>query len=205
MALEHTYSKPTSAKRTMWAMRISPRIKYLAEIAARSQGKTLSNFVEGILEESFKKITVLDQREAMPGLGGSHQAVHGKTLAELGDALYQNTDAARFLALVNIAPWLLSDAEHKLLRILQHSDYYSPLSNSLRILHDGRIQQHWEMLVAIRDGEADIDILPKDQRPRASVAFGMLSEPERVALYKADPVKYKRQREAYNQAMKGNR
>ena len=179
-------------------MKISPRLKYLAGIAARANAMTLSGYVEATLEKSFETIKISDGQEGYDG-----EVNPGKTLAELGDTLYQATEASRFLALVSVAPWLVSDGESRLLRVLQHSEYFAPFSKSARILHSGRIQEHWTILAAIRDGEAEIDILPVSQRPRVDLAFGLMGDKERVALYKSNPTKFKRDSDAYQKAMKG--
>jgi hypothetical protein len=184
----------------MWSMKISPRLKYLAGLAARAQGKTLSGYVEATLEKSFEGIKITDDQE-----GYNSEPKPGKTLAELAEALYPGTEAGRFIALVHTAPWLFDDGESRLLRILQHSDYFAPLSKGARILNSNRIQEHWTILAAIRDGEADIDILPEHQRPSTALAFGLMGDKERIALYKSDPAKFKRESEAYKRAMKGGK
>jgi hypothetical protein len=200
MALEISYAQRTPEKRAMWAMKISPKVKYLAGIAARAQGKTLSGYVEATIEASFAGVKITDDQEGSDG-----KTIPGYTLAELANTLYKGTEATRFLALVKVAPWLISDGESKLLRVLQHSEFFAPPSKGSRILHPGRIQEHWTLLAAIRDGEADVDILPASQRPNAALAFGLMGDPERIALYKTDPAKFKRESAAYAKAMKGNK
>lgn len=184
----------------MIGLRLDPKTLYLVELARKvkqNEFDTQTDYVKWALGVSFEKIKIEDDREGLDG-----RIVPGKTLAELAEKLYRGTEATRFWTLVSVAPWLVSDGESKLLRILQHSDYFAPLSNGTRTVHFGRIQEHWTVLSAIRDGEADIDILPADQRPSAALAFGLKDEAERVSLYKSDPAKYKREREAYEKAMK---
>lgn len=185
--------------------RLDARLKFLADLAARSQGRKLGNFVEMAVEEALKTVVIIDEREPNAGIDEAYQPMHGKTLAEVADSLWSPNEAIRFLNVVHTAPWLLTNGESKLLRILQHSDYFAPLVKGARILHPGRIQEHWTVLAAIRDGEAVIDILPATQRPSAALAFGLMGDAERVALYKSDPTKFKRDSTAYAKAMKGNK
>ncbi|MCL2659323.1 MAG: hypothetical protein FWD64_02215 [Acidobacteriaceae bacterium] len=194
MTTKIRYSARQDEKRKVWAISISPKVKYLAELAARASGKTLSGYIGDVLQASFKTLKIeLDGPEDYAG-----KIVRGRTLERLADELYKDTEHGRFLALATIAPWLLSGGEMKLDNILRHSAYFAPCG----ILHSGRIEQHWTTLAAIRDGEAEIDILPKAQRPAASLSFGLLNEQERVALYKSDPARFKREREAYEKALK---
>lgn len=201
MTPENSYAARTGEKREIWSMKISPRLKYLAGIAARADGKTLSSYVEAVLVASFASVRITDDHE-----GFDSKTIPGKTLAELADKFYTGSEADRFIALLNVAPWLVSDGESRLLRILEHSDHYYPqLSKGHHVWHSERIREDWPMLAAIRDGEAELDILPKAKRPNAALAFGLKSEKERVALYKSDPAKYKRESEAYQRAMKGGK
>lgn len=39
-------------------MRISPRLRYLTELAARARNESLTEYIENALEESFKKVSV---------------------------------------------------------------------------------------------------------------------------------------------------
>lgn len=178
MSAEQNYAIRSDEKRQLWSMKISPKLRYIAGIAARADGKTLSHYVESLLEKSFATITIT---EAEPD-----EEIPAKTLAELAETLYSGTEANRFLTLVRMAPWLVSDGESKLLRILRHSDYYAPKG----FLHGGRIQENWETLAAIRDGEADVDILPIAHQPRGPLAFGMKGDKEKIALYRNDPAKF---------------
>jgi hypothetical protein len=182
--------------------RLDARLKFLADLAARSQGRKLGNFVEMAVENALQTVVIVDERELNAGTEGVYSPMHGKTLADVADSLWSRNEAIRFLNVFHTVPWLLTDGESKLLRILQHSDYFAPLVKGARILHSGRIQEHWTVLAAIRDGEANVYILPVDQRPSGALAFGLMSEAERVALYKSDPAKYKRESAVYTKAMK---
>ena len=184
-------------------IRLDSRANYLVEIARRATGSkfdTLTDYMKWALEVSFNEIKIEDDQEGYDG-----KQIPGRTLAQLADALYQGTEAERFLALVKLAPWLISNGESKLLRILQHSDYFAVRVNGSPVLNEARIQEHWLMLAAIRDGKADIDILLPDQQPRKELAFGLMGDAERIALYKSDKARYKRESEAYTRAMKGGK
>jgi hypothetical protein len=185
--------------------RLDAKLKFLADFVARNQKRKLGNFVEMAVKEAVKKAakTIVISDEDEPGYDGkpSSDPINAKTLADLQDNLWSPDEATRFLNVVHIAPSYLGDRDNMLLRILQHSDYFAPS----RVLHAGRIQEHWNVLAAIRDGKADIGILPNEQRPSAALAFGLMGDAERIALYKSDPAKFKRDSEAYKKAMKGKK
>lgn len=179
-------------------IRLDARTIHLVEIAMRATGKkfaTVSDYIRWTLELSFQEIKIVPDEKDLEG-----NVEQGKTLSELAETLYQGNEALQFLALVQVAPWLMSEGESKLERILRHSDYFAPSHKGA--LHEGRVQQHWATLAAIRDGEVDIDILPEGQRPKPALAFGLLGDAERIALYKSSPKIFKAQSEAYKKAMK---
>ena len=181
--------------------RLDAKLKFLSELAARSQGRKLSNFVESALREALGSVIVEDEREATHGNEPDYSPVRGRTLADIADTLYSTDDAVRFYNVATMVPWLATEGEAKLLAILIHSDYFAPA----RVLHASRVREDWEMLAAIRDGEAEMDILPAAHQPKGALLFGLKSSTERVALYKSDHVKFKRESEAYNKAMKGTK
>ncbi len=191
MSTEQAYAPRGEERRELWSMKMSPRVKYLATLAARARGVTLSALVEAALEREFKEVTIEDQRDS----AGS------RNLAELGDTFYAPTEADRFLSLVGVAPWLSADADMTLLRILRHSPYYGPKG----VLHAGRIRHDWETLSAIRHGQLGIDILPPDHQPPAALLFGLMGDRERTELYRVDPDRFKQESAAYHKAMKARK
>jgi len=201
MAIERGYSGRTDERRVLWSMKMGTRLKYLATLAARAKGITLAAFIEEAMYSQFASIIVEDDREAQPGEESSYEPIRGRSLTDLADELYRDTEPDRFLALMNIAPWLASDGEMRLNSIIRHSDYFAPG----RVTHRGRVKEHWTVLSSIRDGKADVDILSEDQQPKGAMAFGLLTGTERNALYKSDPATFKRMNDAYSKAMKGRK
>ncbi len=175
--------------------RLDARLKFLADLAARSQHRKLSNYVEQTLEQSFANVLIEDEREPNTGTG---ERPYGKSLADMADQLWDVNESTRFLNVVHTAPWLVTDGESKLLRVVQHSDYYAPKG----LLDGGRIADDWEMLRAIADGMAEIDLLPADRWPSKALLFGLLGDKERIALYKKDKDEFQKQSNAYAKAMK---
>jgi hypothetical protein len=177
------------------SFRVDARLRFLSDLAARSQGRKLSNYVEQSLEQSLSNVLIEDEREPNTEI---HERRYGRSLADLADQLWDANESTRFLNVVRIAPWLVSDGESNLLHFLRHSDYYAPggLLSSLRIAND------WEMLRPIADGTAGIDILPPDRWPSKALLFGLLGDKERIALYRKGKDEFQKQSNAYTKAMK---
>ena len=188
--------------------RLDGRLKALGEVAARLQGRKLSNFLECVLERAFHDVIVDGkQREVTPGHKPANQAELGApdsfggiTLAQIADELWSPDEATFFYNRAMMTPGAFSEGELKLWNVLWHSDHYAPE----REVSLERVKVDWQPnLVAIRDGEAEVDILPKSFQPKGELKFGLLSGNQRIELYKSDPVRFKRESEAYMVARKG--
>jgi hypothetical protein len=175
--------------------RLDARLKFLTGLAARSQGRKLSNYVEQSLEQSFANVLIEDEREPNTE---TNAKPYGKSLADMADQLWDVNESTRFLNVVHTAPWLITDGESKLLSVVRHSDYYAPKGR----LDSGRIADDWEMLRAIADGTAEFDLLPPDRRPSKALLFGLLGDKERVTLYRKDKDEFQKQSNAYTKGMK---
>jgi len=57
--------KPKAAgpRTEVFAMRLDPKLKYLAEIAARKQRRSLANFIEWALDEALKNVKLVESGE----------------------------------------------------------------------------------------------------------------------------------------------
>lgn len=90
-------------------IRLDPKMKYLAEIAARKQRRTLSSFIERAVERSFEGVTLLDYR-----LENSPNMREDKTLVGLSHSLWSPDESERLLRLAILCPELLSEAEEEI-------------------------------------------------------------------------------------------
>lgn len=144
-------------------VRLDPKLRFSAELAARKQRRTLSSFIEWAIAEAIKHVHVTN----VDNEAGS-----------VKDAVKIVWDVEEADRLVNLAlnfPELLTFDEESLWKIInEHNDfwydpqdYYGPdhvpddLSTKDRInLH--RLRENWETLQKIMDGEAKISDLTKD-------------------------------------------
>ena len=102
------------AKRTeMVSVRLAPGLRYAAEIAARSQRRTVSSLIEVAVEAYLHTLEV-----AKPG---AEQGERPVKLMKLMDSLWDPDEADRFVKLAENHRWLLeNEEEHRWKAIQEH-------------------------------------------------------------------------------------
>jgi hypothetical protein len=93
-------------------MRIDPKLKYLAEIAAREQERTLTSFIERAVRSALTPESV--QEEPTPGT----EIKTRRVLPMWMDGLWDVDEADRFFLLATIRPDLLTVAEQTTWKVL---------------------------------------------------------------------------------------
>lgn len=92
-------------------VRFDPKLRYLAELAARKQRRTVSSFIEWAVEEALKNIVLQDN--------DNNEVI---TLAEEVDSLWDVDEAERFARLAAFHPELLSHDEQVLWKVIYDSN-----------------------------------------------------------------------------------
>jgi hypothetical protein len=132
------------AKRTeMVAVRLVPKLKYAAEIAARSQRRTVSSLVEVAVAAYLPTLSI-----AEPDEEGQERPIK---LMALMDSLWDPDESDRFVTLAENHRWLLlNEEEHRWKAIREHFGAKGPLTREqrreLRPLYDGIKKQVSETL-----------------------------------------------------------
>jgi hypothetical protein len=88
-------------------VRLDPKLRYLAELAARKQRRTLSSFVEWAIEEILKTI----------------QLPEGENLASMAEALWDVDEPDRFVKLALLYPDMLTHDEQVLWKLITENGY----------------------------------------------------------------------------------
>jgi hypothetical protein len=141
-------------------VRLDPKLRYLAELAARLHRRTLSSYVEWAIEAS------LDNNVLKPDFNG-----RGPSIKDDAEYLWDVDDADRFAKLALRYPSLLTHEEQvrwKLIRengCLWKGSYSPPRWEwTWRVEEDSfifpRLRQHWATFCAVAEGNADQDQLP---------------------------------------------
>ena len=139
-------------------VRLDPKLRYLAELAARKHRRTLSSYVEWAVEQSLEKIHLDKDR----------------TLVDEADGLWDVDEADRFANLALRHPDLLTHSEQIKWKLIATNDYFwtgpfemdrdrygnRPVAGNELILE--RLRQHWETLGKVADRDEDASALPTE-------------------------------------------
>ena len=102
--------KPRAAgpRTEVFAMRLDPKLKYLAEIAARKQRRSLANFVEWAIEQALARVQLVES-----GFNGE-----GTTVTDASPQLWALDGPDRLIKLATHYPDLLSYEEQLIWRVI---------------------------------------------------------------------------------------
>lgn len=139
-------------------VRLDPKLRYLAELAARKQRRTLSSFIEWAIEDSLNRVY---PREG----NGNYQT----SLADEAGYLWDVDDSDRFAKLALRYPDMLTHDEQVVWKLIRENGYlwrgnYSTGEWSWQVeersLVFERLRENWEQFCAVAKGEADRSTLP---------------------------------------------
>lgn len=144
-------------------VRLDPKLRYLAELAALKHRRTLSSFIEWAVEESLKTMTIDE--------GDDEARVPSSTLAEHARYLWDVEDADRFAKLALRFPELLTHEEQKRWKLIRENGFlwrgdFKNSDNEWRwnvyessLLYE-RLRKYWDTFCAVARGEQSADKLP---------------------------------------------
>lgn len=136
-------------------VRLDPKLRFAAELAARKQRRTLSSFVEWAVEEAIKKVFTGDSQ----------------TIEMIVSRIWDVEDADRFVKLALDSPELLTFDEERLWKIIsekacfwyQDWDHGGGWELTENHLNFKEIRENWPILNKIIAGEATTADLPNDE------------------------------------------
>ena len=141
-------------------VRLDPKLRYLAEIAARKQRRTLSSFIEWAIEDTLKRFPLKEGPDWLVSVG-----------AEAED-LWDVDAADRLVKLALKYPELLTHDEQILWKLIRENGFLWrgrfesssgrwewSLTQSKFMF--SRLREHWEKFLAVAVGEQPASILPK--------------------------------------------
>lgn len=144
-------------------VRLDPKLRYLAELAARKQRRTLSSFIEWAIEDALSRVLLRE--------GNGYNNDYGISIADAAPVLWDVDDADRFAKLALNYPHLLTHDEQILWKLVRENGYlwrgkYRAVDNNWsweieeRSLIFQRLREHWDAFVAVSKGEGDKGSLP---------------------------------------------
>lgn len=142
-------------------VRLDPKLRYLAELAARKQRRTLSSFIEWAVEDSLSRVIIQDGGGAFDGVNIADEAAY----------LWDVDEADRFAKLALRYPYLLTHDEQILWKLIQENGYlwrgkYAGSDNEWIWvvgeggLNFGRLREHWDKFKAVAEGREVKSTLP---------------------------------------------
>ena len=132
-------TKVGAPRTEVFAMRFDPKLKYLAEIAARRQRRSLANFVEWAIEQALTSVPINDR---------------GETVMDASGQLWALDEPDRLINLAFKYPDLLSYDEQLIWRVIcDHSVYGKEMKMIIRFKHDegmdmGLVRACWQEIKA---------------------------------------------------------
>jgi hypothetical protein len=191
--------KVEAIRDTQLGFRTTKRIKALAEIAALEQGMTLSTYVELLLQASFDSLHVdgdEDDREANPGSDAPSRPITytgGRPLSIAADDLYDDDDVTCLFKRV-LKPRYLSGQQLRMLDLLRLSHTFH---SKRGVFNESAIRQHWDTLIALLEGKPVIESKRNELFPDVDIEFALMSESQRISLYKSNPEEFTRRSQAH--------
>jgi hypothetical protein len=134
-------------------VRFDPKLRYLAELAARKQRRTVSSFIEWAVEDALTRVVLLYDF----GPGATDRTVASET-----EKLWDVDEADRFLKLAMSYPDLLTHDEQVLWKLVRENGLYPAADpdESGEVPDLRRLRNCWETLKKIAAGELPRSALP---------------------------------------------
>jgi len=111
-------------------LRISPKLRYLCELAARKQQRSLSNFIEWAARHALTD-SAMDP-EPTPGL----LPIFGVPLPLWNEVLWSEEESERLFKLANLEPSLMNPTESLIWKAYAKALVTSGRESSLETFHD---------------------------------------------------------------------
>ena len=148
-------------------LRLDPRLRYLTELAARKQRRTVSSFIEWAVEQALPLVMLKGDSSS-----GHSDLLHASVI------LWDPIAADRLAKLGLYSPDLLTYGEQVLWKLIQECEPLwlvafnqrktLPPQEQDKVLLYPALRLHWEALQKVAAGEADISILPGQEEARKS-------------------------------------
>lgn len=159
MATERKKGNKGTARSELVAVRFDPRTKYLLELAARTQRRSMANFIEWAVEEAFKQVQ-LDETT---------------TIESAAQDLWFNHPVDRLIRLQQRYPSLLTFDEQQLIDVINRVLQAARLDTQ-KARESGQqsafIEAHWGFITK----SLELNIDPSD------IALAFVSEPPTPAF-----------------------
>ena len=141
-------------------VRLDPKLRYLAELAALKQRRTLSSYIEWAIQDSLSRVILSES-------SGYHDS--SITLLDQADMLWDVDEPDRFVNLAYHYPDLLTHDDQIKWKVIRENGFLWRGKNidgiwqwkvSQENLIVERLREYWEKLCAVAEGDQDASVLP---------------------------------------------
>lgn len=148
------------------SIRLDPRLNYLCELAARSQRRTKSSFIEATLAEHIQTQVINKWR--------SSDFDDPNTFGERADVLWHVRESQRLVSLGIIAPELMTFEEQHIWALIEENGHFWRghwrgndwvFEVNLDSIVRERVDEYWEDILAVAAGDKKPDALPGVGKP----------------------------------------
>lgn len=159
---------PDMSRTVTVSVRLDPKLKYLAEIAAREQRRALSSYIEWAVAQSLEKCELAHFSDG-----------DSRTLADEADYLWDIDDPDRLVKLALRYPHLLTHEEQILWKLIRENGYlwrgrFESTDWKWTVSEDsilwGRLRETWPRFVEVAEGVAGPGVLPTWPATRPTVS-----------------------------------
>lgn len=126
-------------------VRLDPKLRYLAELAARKQRRTLSSFIEWAIDNSLKNVLLVD-----------HQGANKeRPLKDLGENLWDVDEAYRLVQLALTCPELLDFDEQHQWKVICENPIFRRKDGKIekQAIKPNRIKKQWDLIKKRASGQ----------------------------------------------------
>ena len=147
-------------------VRLDPKLRYLADLAARKQRRTLSSFIEWAIAESLQRVILQEEEDGT-----------SVSVSDLAEVLWDVDEPDRFAALAARFPEMLNHDEQLLWKAIQQFDaekakiteeakgikdkWLVELEENVR--KSAVLRDHWDEIKAVAEGEADPSLMQRSR------------------------------------------
>ena len=162
-------------------IRLDPRLNYLCDLAARTQRRTKSSFIEAAIDEKIQSMVIASWRDRDDS----------QTLGSRSDYLWHVRESERLSSLGFAAPHLMTFEEQQIWAVISEHGYFwrgrfvSDGDEEIwswecaeNVLLRDRVESEWTSIVKVALGDAKSDILPRAQEnPKILAPLKKLTAP----------------------------
>jgi predicted transcriptional regulator len=149
------------------SVRLDPKLRYLAEIAARKQRRTVSSFIEWAIEDSLGRVALAEYAND-----------NIRSVIDAAAQLWDVDECDRFAKLAFNFPDLMTHQEQVIWKLVRENGYFwNGTYNADKVyiwfivetsLRKFALRNWWEVLNDVARGELNEDAIPRRAKPKAA-------------------------------------